>query len=609
VNLKIALFLDEYTEKSIQFMRKYQKNFEENSLLTPLGHIVMYASIGLIPGAEVHPTLQYPAMLALLFITLLRFILVFLAPDTPFFHKLAFTSIVFSGLFWSTAYLLELLFHPALNYVTQYMLYLIIGIGGTGIFTLYKRKAMAFAFLFSIHGLGLLYTLLFLEELKSVIIIGFVISIVFNIFITLQQNRNWIQFLEQRQNNLELNRKLAADKQNLLNLTERLDKALLEARRYSELKDQFVATISHEIRTPMNGVLGMSTMLNETPLNEEQKEYNEIISHSARALLHIINDILDFSKLNSGKLVLESIPVSIRKMWNELVAMHSEKAHANNNTLRIDISDDFPEWVKGDPTRLRQIFNNLIGNANKFTQNGSITVRARRSAPNRAWFEIEDTGIGIPKDKLEHIFGTFTQVDASTTRQFGGTGLGLSITKQLVDLMNGHIRVESELGKGSVFYIELPLEPVQKEEITPSRSNIITSGPVRLHGSVLIVDDNPINRKVALKMLTPCGLDIEAVPSGEAAIEMVNRRSFDCILMDIQMPGINGIEATRMIRNLPNAANGTVIIALTANAFQKDIDNYLASGMDDYINKPIDRKILIDKIRHWLTRMDRVDQS
>ncbi len=370
-------------------------------------------------------------------------------------------------------------------------------------------------------------------------------------------------------------------------------------------KTQFLANMSHEIRTPMNGVIGALDLLGRGELSAPQRKLLETATSSSEALLTVLNEVLDFAKIEAGKLELLQEPLFIRAVLVSVVNLFSPLAQHKGLALSADLDPTLPARVRGDAARIRQVLLNLVGNAIKFTDRGSITVRARRAPGGgdsrlMVVFEVEDTGIGIASDVAPSLFTAFFQADQSDQRRFGGTGLGLVISKRLAEAMGGELSVDSTLGRGSVFRLSLPLEalPDLPEPQAPAPSAAQPSA--KLSGKVLLVEDNPVNRTLAGAMLRSLGLEVVEAEDGKIALQQMERSAFDLVLMDCQMPVMDGFAATREIRGRATPDSHTPIIAVTANAMSGDAERCLQAGMDAHLAKPFTLDQLRAAITPWL---------
>lgn len=381
------------------------------------------------------------------------------------------------------------------------------------------------------------------------------------------------------------------------------------ADRASQAKSDFLANMSHEIRTPMNGVIGLLALIADGSLREDQHEMMTIAQSSADHLLTIINDILDFTKIGSAKLALERRPFDVRGVADGVIAMLSKSYSNSAISLSAEIDDSIPKWIIGDSHRLTQVLINLVGNALKFTMEGSVKLQisCESTSPGASeedvimHFAVVDTGIGIPESAQSEIMNAFGQANVSTTRTHGGTGLGLAISLRLVEMMGGHLEIDSAMKQGSTFSFDLPFEVDRDHETASSQTQQQDERATFDHAKILVVDDNAVNRLVCRKMFEGTGCTIVEAESGDIAVKMWESEDLDLVLMDCQMPVMDGLEATRMIRSLETDDRHTVIVALTASALVTDAEACRDAGMDDFLAKPIRTNDLVNCFRKWIS--------
>lgn len=383
-----------------------------------------------------------------------------------------------------------------------------------------------------------------------------------------------------------------------------LEASRVQAEAASQAKSDFLANMSHELRTPMNGIIGLADILSESQISTPHAELAHTIQSSAKGLLILLNDILDFSKIEAGELRMESIAFSPAALAEQSIVIQRTVAEKKHLDLSCSVSDTVPLRLLGDPVRVQQIVHNLLSNALKFTDLGSVTLKFSGESRTDNLFmlhiEVRDSGIGIPLSQQKHIFTKFTQADLSTTRKYGGTGLGLSITQQLTQLMGGRIEVESAEGRGSTFHVFLPLPVAAEAPKAVHEARAVKHLP-KLSGSVLLVDDHPVNLLFMRSLLERLGIhDFDQASNGRDAVLLAAKREYDLILMDCQMPDMDGLQATKAIRKSGGPSRESPIIALTADAMRGAAEKCLAAGMNDYVSKPIEKERLIAIMTSYL---------
>lgn len=437
--------------------------------------------------------------------------------------------------------------------------------------TLEQSAQKTFAIMVSMAVMALLFISLILHRLRK----------------ALQESQRLVN--EKTQINQKLNHEIELKDA----LTKDLHLATDQALESSKMKTEFLANMSHEFRTPMNGIIGMSELLKETPLNTQQADWLSTISASANSLLKLLNDILDFSKIESGKLNLTLKPFELKPLLMSVIKSLEPSATEKGLSLDMQVADNLPDWILSDEMRIRQILLNLIDNAIKFTHRGSIQIQVMldNENPQQLKITVQDTGVGIPEFAKEKLFKAFSQVDGSTTRLYGGTGLGLSMTQKLVYLLGGTIGFDSQEGSGSRFWFTLKLTKALNSTQTEPRPDGI------IH--ILLVEDNPVNTKIALALLKKLNYSADTAENGAIALEKLATGNYDLVLMDCQMPVKDGYQTTEELRLWDNVISKTPVIAITANALPDDEEKCYRSGMDDYISKPINPKVLAEKLTFW----------
>lgn len=441
----------------------------------------------------------------------------------------------------------------------------------------------------------------------SVLTAAFVTTwLIFNTFSEYKESaeNKTIELLEKE---IELNKELSVNQEKLERYISELEDTRIQLEQSTKAKSEFLATMSHEIRTPMNAIMGMTHLLQKDQPRKDQLEPLNILDFSGKTLLTLIDDVLDFSKIEAGRLEFERTEFDLHSLVGTIIETFKAQASEKEIDLKSSIDEEIHNVLIGDPARLTQIINNLLSNAVKFTENGFVELSVKQVSESEenvsVQFIVRDTGIGIPEDRVETIFESFTQASGSTKRLYGGTGLGLSISKQLTELQGGTLQLETEVDKGTTFFVDLSFEKGDPEALIEVVSEDVQSDEARIRGKhILLAEDNVVNQKVMLRFLERWEIQLTIVENGQEAIERLQNEDFDLILMDLQMPVMDGYEATTRIRKLTEPKKRDIpIIALTAAALKEVKEEVYASGMNDFVTKPFNPGELQQKIAALIT--------
>lgn len=436
----------------------------------------------------------------------------------------------------------------------------------------------------------------------SILTAAFVTTwLIFNTFSEFKESAE-NKTIELLQKEIELNKELNINQEKLERYIAELERTRIQLEHSTKAKSEFLATMSHEIRTPMNAIMGMTHLLRKDQPRDDQLEPLNILDFSGKTLLTLIDDVLDFSKIEAGRLEFEKTEFDLERLLGTIIETFKAQASEKNISLKSEIEENIHKVLVGDPARLTQIINNLISNAVKFTEEGYVKLGVNQVQETDSevslQFTVQDTGIGIPENRIETIFESFTQASGSTKRLYGGTGLGLTISKQLTELQGGELRLESEIEKGSTFFVDLTFE---KGDLNALFENINDDTKPEIEAikgrRILLAEDNIVNQKVMLRFLERWQIDLTIVENGEEAVEMIKKEDFDLVLMDLQMPVMDGYEATTLIRRLKEDEKREIpIIALTAAALKEVKEEVYACGMNDFVTKPFNPSELQQKI-------------
>ncbi len=588
-------------------MKLKKKNFEKNNILIILSHLFFIIVIQFVPREiDEHTSNKIFVVLIITLITFFRTILFFIKKEKKIYKIFSDSFTVLTALFWSFLLLVESYQSETLNSIIIILLIIIVGIISSSVASLFKRIKLNYIYILSL-AIPTLISIFFIKEFSNIVAILFL----FYTFIILRFAKNqyliW-NTLKKERNNLEKKEKEIFLGNSVLGIqNKKLESALKKAKLSSKAKSEFLANMSHEIRTPMNGIVGATEILKTSNLQNEEKNLLNIIENSTKSLINLVNDVLYFSEISSDKLKLKDEYFNIRKSIKNLYDKFHFKANEKNIRLILNIENDIPNDIFGDANRLLQILSNLIENAIKFTEKGEVIIklklRKKTDEELKIKFSVEDTGIGIEKNKIRKIFNSFTQVDGSIGRKYGGLGLGATISKLLIELMGGKINVISPNPNikesdfiGTVFYFTIIFKrnlEIEKKVKKHKNSNKKDIGSVK----ILLADDNEINQIISKKAFENLGYKIDIAENGKVALDKIDKNKYNIIFMDIQMPVLDGMKATQKIRKNDKKIP---IIAITANSMREDKETCLNIGMNDYISKPFKINDLKEVLNKWL---------
>ncbi len=599
--IKIVIF----TKKHI--IMNLKKKIEKNNILIMLSHLFFIIVIQFVPREiDEHISNKIFVVLIITLITFFRIILFSIKKKIKSYKILSDSLTVSTALFWSFLLFVESHQSETLNSIVIILLMIIVGIISASVSSLFKQIKLNYVYILSL-AIPTFISIFFIKEFSNIVAILFLLYTFVILRFAKNQYLIW-NTLKEEKINIEKKEKEINIGNSVLGIqNKKLESALKKAELSNKAKSEFLANMSHEIRTPMNGIVGATEILKTSNLSNEEKDLLNIIENSTKSLINLINDVLYFSEISSDKLNLKNEYFNIRKSIKNLYDKFHLKANEKNIKLIVNIEDDIPNNILGDEKRLLQILSNLTQNAIKFTGKGEVLIklklRKKTDEELKIKFSVEDTGIGIEKNKIKKIFNSFTQIDGSIARKYGGLGLGATISKLLIELMGGRINVISpnpNIKKsdfiGTVFYFtiifkrDLEMEKKVKKHKNFNKNNFDNV-------KILLADDNKINQIISKKAFENLGYKIDIAENGKVALEKIDKNKYNIIFMDIQMPVLDGMQATKKIRKNDKKIP---IIAITANSMREDKDTCLNIGMNDYISKPFKINDLKEVLNKWL---------